>query len=52
MNVNNLNKNEKFMLFMGNPCINNAADGIEKLYTNFRIFVEGYCKIYDSTKYS
>ncbi len=47
MNVNNLNKNEEFMLFMENPCINNTADSIEKLYTNFRIFVEGYCKLYE-----
>ena len=49
MDENKLNKNEEFMLFMGNPCIGTTADSIEKLYTDFRIFVEGYCKIYNLT---
>ena len=47
MDTNKLNKNEEFMLFMGNPCIDTTAKSIEELYTNFRIFVEGYCKIYE-----
>lgn len=47
MDENKLNKNEEFMLFMGNPCIGTTADSIEKLYTDFRIFVEGYCRIYE-----
>lgn len=49
MDENKLNKNEEFMLFMGNPCIGTTSDSIEKLYTDFRIFVEGYCKIYNLT---
>ena len=47
MDTNKLNKNEEFMLFMGNPCIDTTAKSIEELYTNFRIFVEGYCKVYE-----
>ena len=47
MDTNNLNKNKEFMLFMGNPCIDTTAKSIEELYTDFRIFVEGYCKIYE-----
>ena len=47
MDANKLNKNEEFMLFMENPCIGTTADSIEKLYTDFRIFVEGYCRIYE-----
>ena len=47
MDENKLNKNEEFMLFMGNPCIGTTSDSIEKLYTDFRIFVEGYCKLYE-----
>ena len=49
MDENKLNKNEEFMLSMGNPCIGTTSDSIEKLYTDFRIFVEGYCKICNLT---
>lgn len=52
MNKNKLNKNKPYMLFFSNPYIDTSAKTIEELYINFRIFVEGYCKIYDSTKYS
>ena len=45
MDNNNLNKDEPFMLFMSNPCISTSASTIEELYTEFRIFVEGFCKI-------
>lgn len=43
MDDHHLNKNEKFMLFMNNPCTTMEADSIEELYTNFKIFVDGYC---------
>ena len=42
MNDNGLNKNEPFRLFMNNPCTNMVANSIEELYTNFKIFVNGY----------
>lgn len=42
MDDNGLNKNEPFRLFMNNPCTNIVANSIEELYTNFKIFVNGY----------
>jgi hypothetical protein len=45
MDDNNLHKNESFVLFMSNPCTSASASTIEELYTEFRIFVEGFCKI-------
>ena len=42
MDDNGLNKNEPFRLFMNNPCTNMVANSIEELYTNFKIFVNGY----------
>ena len=42
MDDNGLNKNESFRLFMNNPCTNMVANSIEELYTNFKIFVNGY----------
>ena len=42
MDDNGLNKNEPFKLFMNNPCTNIVANSIEELYTNFKIFVNGY----------
>ena len=42
MDDNGLNKNEPFRLFMSNPCTNMVANSIEELYTNFKIFVNGY----------
>ena len=43
MDDNDLNKNEPYMLFMSDPCTNMIADTIEELYTNFKIFVDGFC---------
>lgn len=43
MDDNGLNKNESFRLFMNNPCTSMMADTIEELYTNFKIFVDGFC---------
>ena len=42
MDDNGLNKEEPFRLFMSNPCTNMVANSIEELYTNFKIFVNGY----------
>ena len=33
---------ENIQLFMSNPCTNMVADTIEELYTNFKIFVDGF----------
>lgn len=43
MDDNGLNKHEPYRLFMSNPCTSMVADSIEELYTNFKIFVDGYC---------
>ena len=43
MNDQHLNTKEHFMLFMHSPCTAMEADTIEELYTNFKIFVDGYC---------
>ena len=43
MDDNGLEKNKPYMLFMSNPCTSMTADTIEKLYTNFKIFVDGFC---------
>ena len=42
MDDNGLNKEEPFRLFMRNPCTSMVADTIEELYTNFKIFVDGF----------
>ena len=43
MDDNELKKNEPYRLFMSNPCTSMRADTIEELYTNFKIFVAGFC---------
>ena len=43
MDDNGLKKNEPYRLFMSNPCTSMKAETIEKLYTNFKIFVDGFC---------
>lgn len=45
MDDNRLNKNESYNLFMSNPCTSMKAETIEELYTNFKIFVNGYCSL-------
>ena len=42
MDINGLKKNEPYMLFMSNPCTSMTAETIEELYTNFKIFVDGF----------
>ena len=43
MDDNGLNKNEPYRLFMSNPCTSMITETIEELYTNFKIFVDGFC---------
>lgn len=43
MDDNGLKKDEPYMLFMSNPHISMKAETIEYLYTNFKIFVDGFC---------
>ena len=45
MDDNGLNKNEPYRLWMSNPCTNMEAESIEELYTNFKIFVNGFCSL-------
>ncbi|EGC75581.1 hypothetical protein HMPREF0490_00780 [Lachnospiraceae bacterium 6_1_37FAA] len=42
MDDNGLKKNEPYRLFMNNLCTSIKADSIEELYTNFKIFVDGF----------
>lgn len=43
MDDNGLNKNEPYGLFMSSPCTSMEAETIEELYTDFKIFVDGFC---------
>lgn len=43
MDDNKLKKDEPYILFMNNPCTSIETDTIEELYTNFKIFVDGFC---------
>lgn len=43
MDDNRLKKNEPYRLFMNDLYINMRSDSIEELYTNFKIFVDGFC---------
>ena len=43
MDDNGLDKNRPFMLFMSDCCTSMTAETIEELYTNFKIFVNGFC---------
>lgn len=45
MDDNRLSKNEPYRLWMSNPCMNMEAETIEELYTNFKIFVNGFCSL-------
>lgn len=45
MDDNKLRKDKSYRLFMSNPCTSMAAETIEDLYTNFKIFVNGYCSL-------
>lgn len=45
MDDNNFSKDNCIGLFFNSPSISTRAESIEELYSNFRIFVEGYCKV-------
>lgn len=47
MDDNGLNKNEPYRLLMSNPCTSMEAGTIEELYTNFKIFVNGCCSLWE-----
>ncbi len=47
MDENNLDKNEPFVLLFSQPKTKLKAESIEELYTNFKIFVEGFCRLED-----
>ena len=46
MDDNGLKKNESYRVFMNNLCTSIKADSIEELYTNFKIFVDGFFNQY------
>lgn len=47
---NNYSTTDNYFLFMGQPTIHCTAKTIPELYTQFRIFVEGYKAVYASSK--
>ncbi|QWU14310.1 hypothetical protein SAMN04487895_101612 [Paenibacillus sophorae] len=47
MDENGYSKEFQFPMFCGTPSIMNSANSIEELYTNFKIFVLGYCAVYE-----
>jgi len=46
MDDNNYSKNYDVCLYVFGSSTKNSAESIEKLYFNFKVFVEGYCKVY------
>lgn len=46
MDDNGLKKDEPYMFWMSNLCTSMTAETIEELYINFKIFVNGYCSLY------
>lgn len=47
MKDNNYNTENPYFFFMHSPETMVEAETIEELYTKFRIFVEGYCSVYN-----
>lgn len=43
MDDNELDKDQRYQLFMANPDTEVVAKSIEELYINFKIFVNGFC---------
>lgn len=43
MDDNGLDKNKPYILFMNDLCTSMTAESVEELYTNFKIFVDGFC---------
>ena len=50
MDENKLEKNYSYNLFFSHPCINLKANSIPELYTQFRLFVNGYISLYEQEK--
>jgi hypothetical protein len=49
MDANGYSKEYRFPLFCGTPTITASAESIEELYTNFKLFVSGYCAVYEDS---
>lgn len=47
MEQNHYSTNEEYSIFFERPFISLEAESIEELYTQFRIFVEGFCELYE-----
>lgn len=47
MDENSLDKNKPFDLFFSQPKTELKGKSVEELYTNFKIFVEGFCRLED-----
>lgn len=43
MNDNGMQTNKPFRLFMSSTCTSIESESIEDLYTNYKIFVDGFC---------
>ena len=48
MSANNLSQKYEYMLYMSDTTIRAEADSIEELYVSFKIFVDGFCKVFES----
>jgi len=48
MNENNHSVNYDKTFFCSSPSILSSADSIEELYINFKMYVEGYCSVYEA----
>jgi len=46
MDDNGYLKDYDTCLYMRRPYLNDSAESIGELYFNFKVFVEGYCKVY------
>ncbi len=47
MDEKGYDKDEEYSIFMCHPKVNFKAGTIPQLYTQFRLFVEGFCALYD-----
>ncbi len=47
MDEKGYDKDEEYSIFMSRPKLNMKAATIPQLYTQFRVFVEGFCALYD-----
>lgn len=50
MDKNNIEKDYSYDLFFSQPCIELEADSIPELYTQFKLFVNGFVSLYEQEK--